>query len=172
MTAPALTLAAIEDSLVALFDTLEGMDAADPLRPDLERDIAQMIFAEVRKVDGVTKAMATLENRAAFAAAEIKRLQGRKQAAERGLERLEQYVQRIMEDAHLPKLEGRTSTLSLQANPPSVIITDMNAIPAEFRTIVPETFTVSKSELAKVLKKGFAIAGAELSEGNMRLVRK
>lgn len=172
MSTTTVTLREIEDDLVAYFDTLQGMDAADPLRPELERKIAQTMEAEVRKVDNVARAMAQLENKAAFAAAEIKRLQSRKQAAERALERLEQYVQRTMEDAGQRKIEGRTSTLSLQASPPSVIITDLTAIPAEFRTIVPETYTVSKAELAKVMKKGFAVPGAELSEGNLHLVRR
>ena len=170
-TTNALTLYDLENELAFLMDTVEAMDAADPLRPELELQIAHAIELELRKVDGVCRVLAHFESQAALAAAEIKRLQMRKARFENAVERLENHVRMAMETAGKTKIEGETATLHLQANPASVIILDAEAVPVAYKTLVPESWTVSKAAIAKALKAGIEVPGADLSEGNMRVVR-
>jgi hypothetical protein len=147
------------------------MGEEDGLRGELEETIARLVAAELRKVDGISRMLAHFESQTCLAALEIKRLQGRKKSFEASTERLEHCVVLAMENVGKTKLEGETSTLKLRANPPSVIILDETAIPEAYKTLVPATWAINKAPIAKALKGGLDVPGADLSEGNMRLVR-
>jgi hypothetical protein len=43
--------------------------------------------------------------------------------------------------------------------------------PEAYKTLVPATWAINKAPIAKALKGGLAVPGADLSEGAMRLVR-
>src|SRR5205823_13690450 len=107
-------------------------------RVELEEMIRRAVQAEIQKVDGISRMLAHFESQAQFAAAESKRLQGRKKAFERAGERLELYVRSAMELAGVKKLEGQTTTLSLRVAPASVLISDFEAVPAEYKEIRTE----------------------------------
>ncbi len=170
-TANALTLYQIEDRLAALIDSIECVPDDEPgLLAELEEDIARTLEQELRKVDSVHHMLAHFESQAAFAAAEVKRLQLRKARFERAGERLAAYVGAAMELAGKTRIEGDTTTFKLAKNPPSVLILDEAAVPACYKTHVPESWTVRKADVARDLKKGIAVPGADLSEGNMRVV--
>lgn len=171
MSAPALTLYDIEDQILALIDTGEGMDEGDPLREQLETELAHFIVLQLKKVDGVCRVLAHLESQAALAAAEIKRLQTRKQAFDRGVERLEAHVTAAMQNAGKDKLEGDTSTLKLQKNPASVFVSDFDAVPASYKIVKVDT-SIDKAAVARALKGGVDVAGAELVTTKVHLVRK
>ena len=170
-SAPVLTLYAIEDSIGAVCDTLEGLpDDELGMRAELEEQLARLVAAELRKVDGIARVLAHFESQAAFASAEIKRLQLRKKRFEAAQERLESSIRVAMECAGTRKLEGESSTLSLRAAPASVSIHDFEAVPAAYKIVKVDT-SIDKAAVAKALKAGLEVPGADLSEGNLYLVR-
>jgi hypothetical protein len=140
---PAVTAAplyAIEEHLAALIET------AELVPPEQEQEFLtefrSALTTAVEKRDRVGQFLAHLEQQIEFASFEIERLKKRKAAFERALARLEAYVIEAIEDLgtdHKGKyraLEGRTTTFSLRACPPSVEVTDEAAVPAHFKTLL------------------------------------
>lgn len=169
---PTCTLYDIEYELIYLLDTLDGLQPDDiEARVELEEALTRAVRAEIKKVDGISHMLAHFESQAQLAAAESKRLQLRKKAFERSGERLEIYVRNAMALAGVKKLEGETTTLSLRNAPASVLITNFEAVPAEYKEIRTEV-VVDKDSVKKALKGGTKVPGAELSEGNVYLVRR
>ena len=169
---PTCTLYEIEYELTYLLDTLEGLlPEEEQMRFELEEAISRAVRAEVQKVDGISHMLAHFESQAQLAAAETKRLQARKKAFERSGERLELYVRNAMELAGVKKLEGQTTTLSLRVAPASVLITDFDAVPAEYKEIRTEV-VINKDAVKKALRGGAEVPGADLSKGNLYLVRR
>jgi hypothetical protein len=139
---PAVTAAplyAIEDCLAALIET------AELVSPDQEQEFRiefqAVLSAAVDKRDQVGHFLAHLEQQIGFAKFEIDRLRQRKAACERAFERLETYVVETIENLGTDskgkycRLEGKTTTFSLRACPPSVEAIDELAIPAEYKTL-------------------------------------
>jgi len=163
------TLVSIQDHLDCLFESLEGLED-EALRAECESDIARYLEAEIRKVDNVAGYLAHCEAQQAFASAEVKRLQDRKRSFERKQERIEVYIQRVIETSGRAKLEGRTSTLLLKSCPPSVEIVDESDVPQEFMRVVVNQ-SVDKTAAARALKSGETIPGLRLVT-NRKVVRK
>jgi Siphovirus Gp157 len=164
-------LVAIQDHLEALFDTYDMTEEGSPEREALTYEIAVYLEAEIRKVDSIAGYLAHCEAQQEFAAQEIKRLQERKSSWARKQERLEDYIIRVMELAGKPKLEGRTSTLSVRPCPPSVEVVDQSLVPPEYiRTVVTES--VDKTAAKAALKAGENIAGLKLVTDKRSVVRK
>jgi len=169
---PTCTLYEIEYELTYLLDTLEGLlPEEEQMRLELEEAITRAVRAEIQKVDGISHMLAHFESQAQLAAAESKRLQVRKKAFERSRERLELYVRKAMELAGVKKLEGQTTALSLRVAPASVLITDFDAVPAEYKEIRTEV-VINKDAVKKALRGGAKVPGADLSKGNLYLVRR
>jgi hypothetical protein len=168
----ACTLYEIEYELIYLLDTLEGLlPEEEEMRLELEEAITRAVRSEIQKVDGISHMLAHFESQAQLAAAEGKRLQARRKAFERSGERLEGYVRSAMDLAGVRKLEGQTTTLSLRIAPASVLITNFDAVPAEYKEIRTEV-VINKDAVKKALKGGAEVPGADLSEGNLYLVRR
>jgi hypothetical protein len=166
------TLYEIEYELSYLLDTLEGLlPEEQETRVELEEAITRAVRFEIQKVDGISHMLAHFESQAQLAAEESKRLQARRKAFERSGERLEGYVRRAMDLAGVKKLEGQTTTLSLRVAPASVVITNFDAIPAEYKEIRTEV-VVNKDAVKKALKGSAEVPGADLSKGNLYLVRR
>lgn len=166
------TLYEIEDELVTLIDTLDGVPADEEgIRAEIEKAILLAIHAEIKKVDRISHMLSHFEFQAELAATETKRLQTRKKAFERSVKTLEDYVCKAMLMAGVRKLEGDTTTLALRVAPASVLISDFDAIPGQYKEIRTEVL-ISKDAVKKALKTGAEVPGARLSEGNVYLVRR
>lgn len=166
------TLYEIEDELVTLIDTLDGVPADEEgIRAEIEQAIMRAIHAEIKKVDRISHMLAHFEFQAELAAAETKRLQTRKKAFERSVKTLEDYVCKAMQVAGVKKLEGETTTLALRTAPVSVLIFDFEAIPGQYKEIRTE-IVIGKDAVKKALKAGREVPGAALCEGNVYLVRR
>ena len=76
-----------------------------------------------------------------------------------------------MDLAGVRKLEGQTTTLSLRMAPAAVLITNFDAVPAEYKEIRTEV-VINKDAVKKALKGGAEVPGADLSKGNLYLVRR
>jgi hypothetical protein len=166
------TLYEIEDELVTLIDTLDGVPSDDEeIRAEIEQAIIRAIQARGKKVDRISHMLSHFEFQAELAAVEAKRLQTRRNAFDRSVKTLEDYVCKAMLVGGVRKLEGDTTTLALRASPVSVQIFDFEAVPGQYKEIRTEV-VISKDALKRALKAGAEVPGAALSEGNVYLVRK
>ena len=67
MSAAPTTLYQIENELIFLLDTLEGLSEEETaISAELEEQIARLIAAEITKVDGISRMLAHFENQAAL----------------------------------------------------------------------------------------------------------
>ena len=136
---PPLTLYAIEEQLAILADTAEL--APPEQEQEFIEEFRAALTAAVDKRDRVGQFLSHLEHQAAFAKAEIVRLQERKVWFERASERMEGYVIKVIESlgrdakGKYQKLEGRTVTFGIKDCPPSVEIKDEAAIPSDYKAI-------------------------------------
>jgi hypothetical protein len=142
VASPAVTAAplyVIEDHLAALIETADLVSPEQEL--EFRAEFQSALTAAVEKRDRVGQFLAHLEQQIDFAKFEMDRLRQRKVTCERAIARLESYVIETIE--HLGKdgegryrtLEGKTTTFSIRACPPSVEVTTESAIPAEYKTL-------------------------------------
>jgi hypothetical protein len=140
---PAVTatpLYLIEDQLAALIETAELVSADQ--EQEFRAEFQAALTAAVEKRDRVGHFLAHLEQQIDFARFEIDRLRQRKSTFERALARLEDYVIKTIEDlgtdgkGKYRRLEGKTTTFSLRACPPSVEVSDESAIPSEYKILM------------------------------------
>lgn len=164
-------LVAIQDHLEALFDTYDMTAEGSPEREALTMEIALYLEAEIRKVDSIAGYLAHCESQQGFASEEIKRLQERKKSWERKQQRLEDYIQRVMEAAGKTKLEGRVSTLALRACPPSVEVVDQSQVPPGY-LITKVSESVDKMAAKVAMTGGKIVPGLKLVLDRKSVVRK
>jgi hypothetical protein len=140
---PAVTAAplyVIEDHLAALIETAELVSPEQ--EQEFRAEFQTALTAAVDKRDRVGQFLAHLEQQIDFAKFEIDRLRQRKATCERALVRLEDYVIGTIENlgtdgkGKYRRLEGKTTTFSLRACPPSVEVADETAIPAEYKVLI------------------------------------
>jgi hypothetical protein len=160
--------------LELLADTIEALEPEDldpELRADLVRDVTNAISGTREKVDRVAETLAYFEIAQLAAAREIERLEKRQKHFERAQARLEGYVISVLETSKFTKLEGHTTTLKTQKNPPSLVIAAGTVLPErlmrqpEIPAAVPD-----KSAIKTALKHGAVIEGCSL-QSTVRLVR-
>lgn len=169
MTAP--TLYSIEDDLLFALGSIESVPDDEPgLRAELEEQIARLVAAEISKVDGIARMLAHFEFQADLAASEIKRLQLRKKSFENSRERLESCARLALDLCGKTRLEGETSTISLQKNPPAVFISDFAALPDEYIHIEVSQ-TPDKDAIKRAIRSGSNVPGAELIQTERLVIR-
>jgi len=139
---PAVTAAplyVIEDHLAALIETAELVSPEQ--EQEFRTEFQTALTAAVEKRDRVGQFLAHLEQQIEFAKFEIDRLRQRKVTCERAIARLESYVIETIENLGTDSkgkyrtLEGKTTTFSLRACPPSVDVTTEPAEPSEYKTL-------------------------------------
>ena len=197
------TLYDVEDNLVAFANRIDS-PSDDPARQQLLDEIGHAIRTAREKRDAVAAFLHQCDQQLKFADAEVKRIEKRKAVIARVREELEQYVIHVIEEfapadrRGMKRLEGNVSSLRIQKNPDSVLITDASAIPLrhkgvvltmpayvweallravgssdreEFESRVEKLeFKPDKKSIAADLKTGFAVPGADLKFGAWRLV--
>jgi hypothetical protein len=166
------SLWAIIDDVQALFDSLEGLDESSPSFAACKADLDAQVEAAIRKVSGIHAFRA----HALAMAHRCDVLQGEYLAArlswEKTVERLEEYVKSVMEHSGKKELEGEDGLrIKLKANPASVIIVDEAQIPNDYKELVtPEPYEkIVKAKIAKALKAGVDVPGADLNISSTRL---
>src|SRR5579871_973153 len=197
------TLYEIEETLAAFADAVD-LEADEPIRQLVLDEIGQALRKAKDKRDAVVAFLRHCEQQREFADAEIERIERRKEFIARVQAELEQYVVQVIEQfatsdrRGIKRLEGNVSSLRIQKNPDSVVITDVVAIPLarkdvvltmpayvweallqivgaddrrEFESRVERLeYKPDKRAIAQDLKKGVAIPGADLKFGDWRLV--
>ena len=197
------TLYELEDTLAAFTNTID-LAPDDATRQLVLDEIGQALRKAKDKRDGVVAFLRHCEQQQAFAEAEMERIERRKEFIGRVQEELERYVVQVIEQFATPdrrgikRLEGNVSTLRIQKNADSVLITDAVAIPLaqkdvtltmpayvweallqivgakdrkEFESRVERLeYKPDKRAIAADLKSGVAVPGADLKFGDWRLV--
>lgn len=122
----------------------------------------------LEKRDRVAMALRIFDQQADFCDEEIARIKERKERVQKAKKRLESHVIAVMRQLDIEKVEGKTSTLAIRANPPSVLIQDEEKIPQEYK-FVKQTVVIDKQGIGKALKAGADVPGADLSLNSLRL---
>jgi ribosomal 50S subunit-associated protein YjgA (DUF615 family) len=136
-----LSLYELEENLEAFANTVDLTEDEDGRRLILD-EIGQALRKTKEKRDSVASFLRHCEMQLQFAEAEIERIQKRKALIARVRAELETYLVKIVDQFARPdrrgikRLEGNVSSLRIQKNPDSVVITDLNAIPLAFKQAV------------------------------------
>jgi ribosomal 50S subunit-associated protein YjgA (DUF615 family) len=198
-----LTLYEIEDNLAALANTFEVIEEAEAKQLILD-EIGQALRRVREKRDAVVAFLQHCESQQNFADQEIERLKSRRELIARFQAEFEQYLVSLIDQFAIPdrrgvkRLEGNVSSMRIQKNPDSVVITDEKALPVAWKDVVLTMpahlweallecleknertvfeqkvkkfeFKPDKRALSSELKKGEQILGADLKFGEWRLV--
>jgi len=197
------TLYAIEDTLQALANSVDLVEDAHDRQVILD-EIGQALRRTKEKRDAVVAFLRHCELQQKFADAEVERIEKRKAFIVRVREELERYVIQVIDQFAAPdrrgikRLEGNVSSLRIQKNPDSVLITDLDSLPLALKQVVltmpayvweallqrvgfeerkvfetrveKAEFKPDKKAIGAELKKGTQIPGADLKFGEWRLV--
>ncbi len=197
------TLYELEDNLRALVNSIELAEEPSE-RASILEEIGQALRRTAEKRDAVVAFLKHCEIQQRFADAEVERIQKRKASIARVQEELEAHLVQVVEQYAKPdlrgiqRLEGNFSSLRIQKNPDSVLITDVGAVPLAFKQVLLAMpayvweallqrlgleerktwearvdkleFKPDKKAIAAELKTGTEIPGADLKFGDWRLV--
>jgi hypothetical protein len=198
-----LTLYEIEDNLAALANTFEMAEGAEDRQMILD-EIGRTMRQAKDKRDAVVCFLRHCEVQQKFADQEIERIRNWRDRLAKFQGEFEQYLIRAIDQFVVPdrrgvkRLEGNFSSMRIQKNPDSVVITDEKVLPAAWkdvvltmpahvweallerlekdeRTVFEEKvkkceFKPDKRAVASELKNGEQIPGADLKFGEWRLV--
>lgn len=193
---PSKTLYDVEDDLLALLDSEDGVTAE--MEAQFKADLAQVLTGAKEKRERVARKILQLEAAAAYAHSEAKRCAVWARVRENKAERLRAYVLGVIEGldrdkkGKLQKLEGLTTTMSARACPASLEITDAGIIPEEYKTVtvimpardwsklreaagaycptIPAiTYGVISAKLKAAIEGGAEVPGADLAIGKNTL---
>lgn len=127
-----------------------------------EENLAELVGARNEKLEACAVVVKELEADAAALKAEGEKLAKRRQVAESKAERLRKYVADSMELFGDEKLETPKACLRFRRSS-FVDVPDVDSLPREF-VRVKTTETPDKAAIAKAIKAGQEVSGAELME--------
>ena len=134
-----------EMDVTTLTDTLESIEAS------IEVKASNVVYL-VKNLDAYSVGIET----------EIKRLQAKQKAVQAKQDSVKEFLFSQLESMGMTEFKTSIATIKKVNNPPSVLVADESAIPAKYLTIVPESYKISKTEIAKDLKAGLEVPGATL----------
>lgn len=141
---------------------LSLVNSPDPVTGEIDMEaLTQLELDQELKQQNVALYIKTTELQADVIDHEIKRLKAMKEAAERRVDWLKQYLQRSMELADVTELSFGVHTLKIKNNPPSVVVYNEELLEPEFKTQVITT-KVDKLAIKKAIQAGKEVSGAEL----------
>ena len=141
----------------------ELLDMADQLDEETFRDTLQAIEEALEdKVENTAKFIRCVEADIEALKAEEKRLADRRKALESKVSNAKSYLQNQLEVAGLDKVKRATVTVSLQNNPPSVLVKNESLIPSHY--MIPVPAKVDKKSILQLLKEGGEVPGCEIHQ--------
>lgn len=158
-TSPSETLFVIERQLQELVAAREECET-DEERKVVDGELQRYITAEIKKVDGIASYIRYCQSQEDAADAEIDRLKARREVWKNRRERLRMGVLAVMQTFGERKLDGKTATLAIRLNPPSVITSAIELIPSEFT----RNRIVADGEIWKMIVKVLQQAGLKIPD--------
>jgi len=127
-------------------------------------DTLESIEGEIEdKAEGYGRVIAQLNADADALAAEIRRLQAKKKAAENAVDRMKHRLQESMDAIGTKTIQTRLFKFRIQKNPPKVVIDHPEAVPEVY--LIPQDPKVDTKGISEALKRGDTIAWAHLEQG-------
>ena len=156
----------LTESIRLLWDLMDQGELDD----DVLKDAMMNSQEDLKdKLEGYCKFIRQMESDVDGISAEIKRLQDRKAVLKNTIERSKKVMQMAMETAGEKKVKGQIFTISIQANPDSVVLDEsyIENIPSEYLKVKdPE---IDKAKLKEDLKNGVNLDGIAHLEQNYGL---
>lgn len=95
-----------------------------------------------------------------------KQMADRRKSIENKAESIRRYLKENMQRCGISKIESPYFSLTLKKNPPSVVIDDTAAIPADYMvTPPPPPASPDKALIKKAIQDGYEVPGAHLEQG-------
>lgn len=135
------------------------------LTPDLEQQLAILDVATPIKIDnyyGLMERFDVLQELFEKKSADMARVA---QSFKNANARLKENLKNAMAIAQTNELQGNDYRFKLVATPPAVIIENEDAVPAAYKTVIPETYKTDKKRIAEDLKLGVPVEGCRLEQG-------
>lgn len=137
-------------------------NASDEMDQQAFRDTMEGLSGEIgEKVINCAAVVKSLDAEAFAIKCEEERLCARRKAIENSMASLKSYMQRGMEAAKIPKIKGELFTVSIQNNPPAVVLDteQIEKLPPEYQRV---TVAANKTAIGETLKRGEALTFAHL----------
>lgn len=139
------------------------LEMADSLDEETFRDTLSAIEEALEdKVENTAKFVRCLDGDIEAIKAEEKRLADRRKALETKVGNCKSYLQEQLEFAGIDKVKRATVTVSIQANPPSVLVKDESLIPSHY--MIPVAPKLDKKAVLSFLKEGGEVPGCEIQQ--------
>ena len=144
------------------------------LAEDLDQETFQDTLAAIEeaiedKAENIAKMIRCIEADVNILKEEEKRLADRRKALENKISGIKEYLQNQMELAGIDKVKRATVTVSIQANPPSVLVKDESLIPSHY--MIPVAPKLDKKAVLSFLKEGGEVPGCEITQGRSMRIR-
>ncbi len=123
-----------------------------------------------KKAESYCQFLATMEATAESFKAEEQRIANARKAIEGKVKAVKDRMKDCLLAANIDKLSAGTFKISVALTGGSVVIDDMEKIPALFKTIV-QTVTVDKNELKQAIKSGLIKEGCHIEAGTSLRIR-
>ena len=156
----------LTDSIRLLWDLMDQGELDDDVLNDAMMNSQEDLKD---KLEGYCKFIRQMESDVDGISVEIKRLQDRKAVLKNTIDRSKKVMQMAMETAGEKKVKGQIFTISIQANPESVVLDEqyIENIPPEYlKAKDPE---LDKAKLKEDLKNGVNLEGIAHLEQNYGL---
>lgn len=101
----------------------------------------------------------------------IERLQSKLKALDSNVEWLQNSLFNNLELLGVDNFKAGVFAIKKQKNPASVVILDEKLVPAKYQTVIPESYKISKTDIAKDLKAGVDVAGCELKQSSRWVIK-
>ena len=146
----------LTESIRLLWDLMDQGELDD----DVLKDAMMNSQEDLKdKLEGYCKFIRQMESDVDGISVEIKRLQDRKAVLKNTIERSKKVMQMAMETAGEKKVKGQIFTISIQANPESVVLDEsyIENIPPEYLKVKEPD--IDKAKLKEDLKNGVNLDG-------------
>lgn len=130
---------------------------------ELRYTLNSLSVAIDEKVENIAKFVLSLKGDITAIKAEEERLNSRRKTIENRIEWLKVYLLQEMTKVWKQQVKTEVVTVTVKINPPSVQIIDEDAIPPDFRRIIPETWQPDKIKIIDFFKTtGEILPGIEM----------
>lgn len=170
MTAPKPTAWELEAELMFAIGDLENLEEGVAPPEELQALVLSCMEAAVEKRDALAGAyhrkqaeIRALKDRALDAEAKARRV-------ENSLERLEDYILKILDMRGEKQIRGEQYRIGWQRNPARVEVDLGIALPPEYVREVPARYEADKQRIRAALEAGVQLDAARLVEGSRRVV--
>lgn len=153
----------LSDDYLAIAKKLEDSDLPD----DVIRDTLESLSGDLEeKCTNVALFARNLEATADSIKLAEKAMADRRKVLENKAAHIRQYLFDNMKRTGITKIESPYFALTIKKNPPSVIIDDVTAIPANYMiTPPPPPASPDKALIKKAIGDGFEVPGAHIEQG-------